>query len=71
MKFYKICSITKRSDECPTLMIINEVFLMFKKKPHNTRYDKTNKQFLNVAFVPENRWLGLKIYIPDTLTRLC
>ena len=44
MKFYKICSIIKRSDECPALMIINEVFLMFKKKPHKTRYDKTNKK---------------------------
>ena len=43
MKFYKICSIIKRLDECPALMIINEVFLMFKKKPHKTRYDKTNK----------------------------
>ena len=44
MKFYKICSIIKRSDECPALMIINKVFLMFKKKPHKTRYDKTNKK---------------------------
>ena len=44
MKFYKICSIIKRSDECPALMIINEVFLIFKKKPHKTQYDKTNKK---------------------------
>ena len=25
-------------------MIINEVFLIFKKKPHKTQYDKTNKK---------------------------
>ena len=23
---------------------------------------RTKRQFLNVAFVPENRWLGLRIY---------
>ncbi len=44
MKFYRICSIIKGSDECPALMIINEVFHMFKKKLHKTRYDKTNKK---------------------------
>lgn len=44
MNFYRIYSIIKRSDECPALMIINEVFLIFKKKPHKTQYDKTNKK---------------------------
>ena len=37
----------------------------------SSRTERFIEQFLNVAFVRENRWLGLRIYIPDTLTRLC
>ncbi len=62
MKFYKICSITKRSDKCPALMIINEVFLMFKKKPHKTRYDKTNNKETSVLIQRQDTMNALKLY---------